>query len=160
MSVPSVSLCAHCYPVRSGTWHAERGPVSGCYSARVRARPMDPEEEVVSVQDLSISPNNCPLDEPLDLAMDFTITRDLSAARWEVKVNGAANVHQGERPGRKHQRHTTGHCKGTCCIRSAGASPSRHLTALVIHPGALSAHSSSRTKPISGRLCSWARHRL
>jgi len=42
-------------------------------------------QEVVSVQGLSISPNNCPMEEPLDLAMDFTITRDLPAARWEIK---------------------------------------------------------------------------
>ncbi|KAL1515514.1 hypothetical protein AB1Y20_002136 [Prymnesium parvum] len=46
---------------------------------------MADEPEVVSVQSLSISPNNCPLEEPLDLAMDFTITRPLPAARWVVK---------------------------------------------------------------------------
>ena len=55
------------------------------------------EEEVVSVQGLSISPNNCPLDEPLDLVMDFSITRDLPAARWEVKVRLVADSAPGGR---------------------------------------------------------------
>lgn len=42
-------------------------------------------EEALSVQALSIEPNNCPLEEPLSLAIDFSTTRELPSARWEVR---------------------------------------------------------------------------
>ena len=43
-------------------------------------------DDVVSLESLTLSPNNCALEEPLDLVMNFSITRDLPAARWEIKV--------------------------------------------------------------------------
>ena len=46
----------------------------------------EPVEEVVSLQRLSVQPNSCPIDDPLDLEMDFTIAKPLSDARWHIKV--------------------------------------------------------------------------
>ena len=43
--------------------------------------------EDIKLESVSISPNNCPMDEALDMAMEFTTFRALPAARWEVKVH-------------------------------------------------------------------------
>ena len=41
--------------------------------------------EVISLQHVHIEPNNCPIEEPITLEMDFTTAVDLRDARWEVK---------------------------------------------------------------------------
>lgn len=43
--------------------------------------------DAIILQSLSISPNNCPLGEPVDLQMEFDVSRPLPSARWVVKVS-------------------------------------------------------------------------
>lgn len=43
------------------------------------------EPEAVTLTAVSIEPNNCPLEEPLNIAMDFSTARDLAHARWEIR---------------------------------------------------------------------------
>ena len=42
----------------------------------------------VTVQRIGVSPNNCALEEPITLEMDFTVPRDLDHALWRLRVCG------------------------------------------------------------------------
>lgn len=39
----------------------------------------------VTVQRIGVSPNNCALEEPITLEMDFTVPRDLDHALWRLR---------------------------------------------------------------------------
>jgi hypothetical protein len=41
--------------------------------------------DVITLEAVAIEPNNCALEEPLSLTMDFTTAANLLDARWEVK---------------------------------------------------------------------------
>lgn len=40
----------------------------------------------VTVERISVSPNNCLLDEPITLKMDFTAPRELPNGLWRMRV--------------------------------------------------------------------------
>lgn len=42
--------------------------------------------DAVCLQHLSIHPNSCPIDDPLDIEMEFTTCRPLCNARWKIKA--------------------------------------------------------------------------
>ena len=41
---------------------------------------------VVNVTRIDISPNECPISDPLDLEIEFDVQGQLTNARWEIKV--------------------------------------------------------------------------
>jgi hypothetical protein len=43
----------------------------------------------VTVERISISPNNCLLDEPITLEMDFTAPRELLKGTWRMRVRAS-----------------------------------------------------------------------
>eukprot|EP00966_Prymnesium_polylepis_P222042 5137661-Prymnesium_polylepis.1 len=110
-------------------------------------------EEVVSLDFISIEPNNCAIDEPLNLAMDFTLTRDVLDARWEIKVRCGeempdASAQSVVRPsGAVARVHTVGHGR-------AAQRPDTLARSCAPPP-----HSSSPTKPTSARLSCSGRRR-
>lgn len=61
--------------------------VFGVPLARARgSSAMDEMAEPLRLESLSIDPNNCRLEEPLHLNMQYSLERDLLDARWEIKV--------------------------------------------------------------------------
>jgi len=56
-------------------------------------------DDVVSLQRLSVQPNSCPIDDPLDLEMDYTITKPLPDAHWQIKVEHTIVTQNPNAPG-------------------------------------------------------------
>ncbi len=46
----------------------------------------DPKNYAVDVTRVDVSPNQCPIDSPLNLDVDFSVALPVEAGTWSVKV--------------------------------------------------------------------------